>query len=440
MIHTSTASIITNILHRRNHTDDYYDSSGSGSGSGSGDYDYSYYGSGSGFGSGDNADYDYSGSGDNPSLGGQAGNCWYCLGTNPHGIANCEKVHFGHSTIVNSPSGYCQTVTIVNQTGANPGQGQVLELIRSPAYIIAEEFVNADSIGTNCMATNWEGTTQYSTPTDNNMLKCIDVCYGDQCNDSSSPFVAIRDDAIKNDCYSLSCGDNQRYSIDNCDLSLAANTSGHSSCFTQTSFDQNGNVITAIRGVNSMQQNVDSTFGYCNDYDQFGKTCYQNCIGNFCNQNLLSEKAVCLMCNSVKGSLDFEACLHSNADTQALVGICPYEFDYCVTRQAFNAKNKTIAIEKGCSDNSTALFFNDRAVPLDKECWVINQNSLQEEVSYVCSQLYSASPDVPVNDHELVLGNFQEPDPTLPPSSSWCLLFDQQQLVFMLWVSLILRF
>jgi len=339
--------------------------------------------------------------------------CHHCEGHYEHHTQKCVTMQDDVTDIVFSPTGYCSIVAVINQTGSVPKDGEILELNRDAAYTL--DALKVNTTGVSCQSTIWQGMDPISRmPAQDPLLKCIWTCFGDKCNNSTSPLEDMRKEALKNRCYSLTCGTNYGVSMEDCDLNIASNTSGHGSCYSSTTYDGNtGLVDQNLRGVNALGQNLQPTFGQC-IHNAEGDVCYQNCIGDLCNADELSNSAVCITCQSTIGSIDFIACLESNEYYSELVRLCPKSEPFCVTRQGWDINNNTITIEKGCSVNRTTDFFTNHHIPFNRECWYVDNNS--NNVTYVCSQLYDARGDKPVNDHRLTLGNFQV-NPTTPSAA-----------------------
>ena len=220
-------------------------------------------------------------------------------------------------------------------------------------------------------------------------------------------------EVTKNRCYHLQCGAGSNIDMDDCNLDRATNDTGHGSCKTTTTYGSDNEIVAIDRTSNPENENVPSTFGRrCSSQSAGGTLCSQNCVGDLCNQYTLSNSAVCLTCQSIFPSIDFNACLHATSNDKDLVQICPKAWQYCVTRQVWNEFNQTIAVQKGCTVNETSDFYTGHVIPFHRECWHIPVNP-ENNATYICSQKYTARSDEATNDVILNFGNWQI-NPTTP--------------------------
>jgi len=327
-------------------------------------------------------------------------------------ISACEKMQRDVTHHAMSATGYCQTTFIINQTGDSIADDDFLEIHRSPAYIIDDLKVN--TTGVTCESTRYEKGDASITA---KILKCIETCRGRDCNNSTIPRSHMLLEFNKNKCYTQNCGTpDSKTDIDDCDLSKATNDTGHGVCKTITTYDSADDLTSIQRLTTSESDPIAPTFGYKCSTNSGKTVCEQNCMGDLCNQYTLSMHAICITCESMFPSIDFFDCLQANQHSTNLVKICPNDLSYCVTRQAFDMNNQTIAVQKGCSHNQTEDFYTGHVIPFKRECWYITDNP-ENNATYVCSQKYQGRSDQPTNTKILSLGNFQV-NPTTPSGGS----------------------
>lgn len=99
-------------------------------------------------------------------------------------------------------------------------------------------------------------------------------------------------------------------------------------------------------------RSIQKTFGQCFYEPTINETiCIRNCIGNQCNNNLVSPSSKCIQCQAYSNSLDFLNCLHAEASSFSEInyGFCESYQNYCVTQIHYESEsNLPTAVFRGC--------------------------------------------------------------------------------------------